>query len=79
MELNEMQAAFHAGGLVSATIVKAPLVGGYILIVKTKLGQDKALTAQRDKNGAPRGFKTIDAAVSSAVKIGFQTITFNMK
>jgi hypothetical protein len=79
VELNEMQAVFNAGGLVSATIVKAPLVGGYILIVKTKSGQDKAMTAQRDKNGEPRGFKTIDAAVASAVKVGFQTMTFNIR
>lgn len=59
MNIGEMQAVFDAGGLVSATIVKAPLVRGYILMIKTKSGQDQALTAQRDKNGAPREFITL--------------------
>ncbi len=75
MELKEMQTAFDAGGLISATVFRAPLVGGYMLSVKTKNGRDHPMTSQRDAKGHPRGFKTIDAAVANAQKVGFTKIT----
>ena len=78
MELKEMQAAFAAGGLVSATVFRAPLVGGYMLSVKTKKGSDHPMTSQRDTKGHPRGFKTIDAAVANARKVGFTKITVEL-
>jgi len=78
MELKEMQAAFDAGGLVSVTVFRAPLVGGYMLSVKTKKGSDHPMTSQRDTKGHPRGFKTIDAAVANARKIGFTKITVEL-
>ena len=79
MELKEMQTAFDAGGLVSVTVVRAPLVGGYMLSVKTKKGIEHPMTSQRDTKGHPRGFKTIDAAVSNARKIGFTTIAVELE
>lgn len=79
MELKEMQVTFDSGGLVSITVSRAPLLGGYMLTVKTKNGKDHVMTSQRDKKGHPRGFKTIDAAVANAKKIGFMTITVNLK
>ena len=78
MELKEMQTAFDAGGLVSVTVVRAVLVGGYMLSVKTKKGSDHPMTSQRDTKGHPRGFKTIDAAVANARKIGFTKITVEL-
>nr|SHO16070.1 Putative plasmid replication protein RepB [Moritella viscosa] len=75
MELKEMQVAFDAGGLISVTVFRAPLVGGYMLSVKTKKGSDHPMTSQRDAKGHPRGFKTIDAAVANAQKVGFTKIT----
>jgi hypothetical protein len=75
MELKEMQVAFDAGGLISVTVFRAPLVGGYMLSVKTKKGSDHPMTSQRDTKGHPRGFKTIDAAVANARKVGFTKIT----
>jgi len=78
MELKEMQTAFDTGGLVSITVVRAPLVGGYILIVKTKNGRHHPMTSQRDTKGTPRGFKTIDAAVANARKVGFTKITVEL-
>lgn len=70
-----MKSIFDAGGLVSATVCRAPLMGGYILSVKTKKGTSHPMTSQRDDAGHPRGFKTIDAAVSNARKVGFLTVT----
>jgi len=79
MELKELKTIFDAGGLVSATVIRAPLMGGYILSVKTKSGVSRPMTSQRDDAGHPRGFKTIDAAVSNAEKIGFMTVNVDLK
>jgi hypothetical protein len=79
MELKQMQVAFDAGGLISAAIVRAPLMNGYILIVKNKNGVEHVMTAQRDTAGHPRSFKTIDAAVANAQKIGFMTVNVDLK
>jgi hypothetical protein len=57
MELKEMQTVFEAGGLISVTVLRAPLVGGYMLSVKTKKGSEHPMTSQRDQKGHPRGFK----------------------
>ena len=78
MELKEMQVVFDAGGFISATVSRAPLVGGYMLTVKNKNGRDTPMTSQRDTKGHPRGFKTIDAAVTNAKKIGFTKITVDL-
>jgi len=53
-------------------------VGGYMLSVKTKKGSDHPMTSQRDTKGHPRGFKTIDAAVANARKVGFTKITVEL-
>jgi hypothetical protein len=79
MELKEMQAAFDAGGLVSVTVFRAPLVDGYMILVKTQKGNHHTMTLQRDTKGHPRGFKTIDAAVANARKIGFVKMTVNLE
>lgn len=78
MELKEMQTVFDAGGLTSATIARAPMMNGYILIVKNKKGTDHVMTAQRDTRGVPRSFKTIDAAAANAKKIGFESVTVKL-
>jgi len=78
MELKQLQIAFDTGGLVSATIVRAVMMNGYILIFKNKKGTDHVMTAQRDTRGVPRSFKTIDAAAANAKKIGFESVTVKL-
>ncbi len=78
MELKELKNVFDSGGLKSAIVYKAVLVGGYILVFKDKNGNSKVMTSQRDVKGHPRGFKTIDAAVKNAQKVGFKTVTVDL-
>lgn len=78
MELKELKIIFDNGGLKSATIKKAPLMNGYILIIETTNKNVHVMTAQREDSNIPRAFKSIDAAISSAKKIGFQRITVDL-
>lgn len=66
MQLKDLKLLFDAGSLKKAVVVPAPMNAGYLLMV------DKhSLRAQR---GGVRLFKSIDAAVESAHKIGFKSI-----
>jgi len=74
MELKQLQVVFDAGGLKSATIASAPMGAGYILIVKDVHKKEHMMTSQRDETQQPRVFKSIDAAVANAAKIGFREL-----
>ena len=76
MELYELKNVFDAGGLVSATVSKAVLDKRFILIFKTKSNSSVVMTSQREST--PRLFKTIDAAVTNAHKIGFKQVTVDL-
>lgn len=67
MQVKDLILLFDAGSLKKATICKDIMSDKYILIT------DKhTLQAQR---GGNRQFSTIDAAVETANKIGFKTVT----
>ena len=74
MELKELKVIFENGGLKSVTIKRAPLMQGFILIAVNANKEVHVMTSQN----VPRAFKTIDAAVSNAQKIGFQKITVDL-
>ncbi len=77
MEILELKSIFDNGGLVSASVCRAPMGKGFILIVKSKSKKDIAMTSQRDDS--PRTFKSMDAAVRNAEKIGFKKIMVDLK
>lgn len=77
MELKELKVLFDNGGLKAVTIKRAPLMNGYILIVKTVNKNVHVMTSQREESNIPRGFKTIDAAAANAQKIGFKKISID--
>ncbi|EDM65394.1 MAG: plasmid replication protein RepB [Moritella sp.] len=77
MELNELKVLFDNGGLKTVTIKRAPLMNGYILIVKTVNKNVHVMTSQREESNTPRAFKTIDAAAANAQKIGFKKISID--
>jgi hypothetical protein len=72
MELKELKIVFQAGGLKSVVVAPVPMIDGYMLIVKDKANKDHIMTAQRSDKNEPRVFKSIDAAVGNASKIGFR-------
>lgn len=78
MELKELKVIFDNGGLKSVTIKRAPLMQGYILITVNANKEVHVMTSQREASNVPRAFKTIDAAVSNAQKIGFQKVTVDL-
>ena len=78
MELKELKVIFDNGGLKSVTIKRAPLMQGYILIAVNANKDVHVMTSQREESNVPRAFKTIDAAVSNAQKIGFQKVTVDL-
>lgn len=78
MELKELKIIFDSGGLKAATIKKAPLMNGYILIVESTSRNVHVMTAQRENSNVPRAFKSIDAASANAKKIGFQEIKLDL-
>ena len=78
MELKELKVIFDSGGLKSVTIKQAPMAQGYILIAQTTSKKVHVMTSQREESEVPRAFKTIDAAVSNAQKIGFQKVTVDL-
>ncbi len=73
-----MKTIFKNGGLKSATIKRAPLMNGYIIIVKNNKKESNVMTTQREKSNVPRSFRTIDVAVSSVKKIGFKKVTVEL-
>lgn len=70
MQIRDLTMLFDAGSVKKATVVIAPLGGGYNLIVDKHV-----LQAQR---GGDRLFKSIDAAVESATRIGFKKIEVSL-
>lgn len=79
MELKELKVIFDSGGLKAVTIKRAPLMQGYILIAENANKDVHVMTSQREESNIPRAFKTIDAAIANAKKIGFMTITVDLK
>jgi len=79
MEFKQLKVAFRTGGLKSATVTYAPMQRGcYILIVQDKDNNKHVMRAQRSDEHEARVFKSIDAAVANASKIGFKTITVQL-
>ena len=78
MELKELKVIFENGGLKSVTIKRAPLMQGFILFAVNANKEVHVMTSQREESNVPRAFKTIDAAVSNAQKIGFQKVTVDL-
>ncbi|GEM77535.1 hypothetical protein [Vibrio sagamiensis] len=66
MQIKDLKILFDAGAVKKATVVSAPLEGGYHLLIDKHV-----LQAQR---GGDRLFKTLDAACESASNIGFKRI-----
>jgi len=77
MELKELKIVFDAGGLTQAVVKDAPLMGGYILTFKTKTSRAYVMTSQRGEE-QPRAFKSIDAAVANAQKVGFMKVLVDL-
>ncbi|QUM76526.1 plasmid replication protein RepB [Moritella sp. 24] len=78
MELKELKVLFDNGGLKSVIIKRAPLMNGYILIVKTANNNVHVMTSQREESNTPRAFKSIDAAAANAQKVGFKQISIDL-
>ncbi|MGE6568154.1 plasmid replication protein RepB [Shewanella vesiculosa] len=66
-----MKSVFDAGGLKSVVITRAPMVTGYRLIFKDNHNKSFMMTAQRADKLESRVFKSMDATVTNAVKVGF--------
>lgn len=77
MELKELKVLFDNGALKTATVKRAPLMNGYILIAETVNKNVHVMTSQREESNTPRAFKTIDAAAANAQKIGFKKISID--
>lgn len=73
LQLSELKTLFEAGALKSATVHENPMLNGYNVHFE---GKTKDLTyifrAQREDE--QRIFKSIDAAIANAKKVGFKTI-----
>lgn len=80
VEIKDLQLIFDTGFLNSAIITQAPMSSGYNLTCykeKNNTGQRYELVSQRSNN-TPKEFKSIDAAVASARKIGFKDIAIKL-
>lgn len=77
LDTKEACILFDAGALASATAVKAPMQEGCWLLQLTarKGGMVYTLAAQRE---AQRIFKSADAVIATANKIGFRQIKFQI-
>ena len=75
VDLKEAQLLFEAGALNAAEAAKAPLrdSGWILLLWQDKRSEPLQLAAQRDDL---RLFKSADAVISTARKIGFRSIKF---
>lgn len=80
MELNQLKTIFDSGGLKSVVVTPIEMKKGYLLIFKDKESNNHIMTSQRsDKlKHEPRVFKTIDAAIANANKIGFKKMAVEL-
>lgn len=78
MELNQLKAVFDAGSLKSAVITLAALEKGYSIIFIDRKNKVINMTSQRSDSHSPRVFKSIDAAVANARKIGFKEVVVQL-
>jgi len=78
MELRDIKSAFTTGGLSSLSISYTPLLAGYIVTVKTKSGREHPLTTQREGEGCPRSFKSVDSAIAAIKNVGFKQVTIDL-
>lgn len=67
MQIKDLKLLFDNGNLKKVTVIKAPMSENYLLLCDKHV-----LQAQR---GGDRHFKSIDAAVENAQKIGFKQVT----
>lgn len=74
MELNELKIVFDAGALKSATVTPAPMQSGYVLMFNDKVGVQHFMMPQRSKLNEVRIFRSIDAAIANAQKVGFKEV-----
>ncbi|OUR62478.1 plasmid replication protein RepB [Colwellia sp. 39_35_sub15_T18] len=79
MELNQLKSVFESGGLLSIVVAPLPLGKGYMLIIKDKVKKNHVMTTQRADSHQPREFKSIDAAIANAAKIGFREMAVDLK
>jgi len=78
MELNQLKAAFEAGSLKSAVITLAAMEKGYSITFINRKDKAISMTSQRSDSHLPRIFKSIDAAVANAEKVGFKKVTVEL-
>mgnify|MGYP007087008654 CR=1 FL=1 len=78
MNLDQLKTTFDNGGLTSAIVTPIEFTKSYMLIINNRANKKCIMTAQRSKSHEPRAFKSIDAAVASASKIGFKKITVQL-
>lgn len=78
MELNQLKVVFDAGSLKSAVITLAALEKGYNITFIDRKNKVINMTAQRSDSHDPRVFKSIDAAVANAAKVGFKKVTVEL-
>jgi hypothetical protein len=69
MQEGQLRVLFECGDLKSVAIVGVPMSSAWCLQFTRKNGQQLLLDSQRT---APRCFKTLDAAFSSALSLGFR-------
>lgn len=69
MQESELRILFDSGDLKTAAIVNVPMSRDWCLQFTRKNGQEVLLDSQRV---TPRRFKTLDAAFSSALSLGFR-------
>ena len=79
MELKDAKMSFDMGSLKSSVISRNPMSAGYILIVKDKKNKDHIIAAQRSEKHEARIFKSIDAAVTCSLNIGFRDVLVSLK
>ena len=77
IDTKEAQILFDAGALSEAIAVSAPMANGHWLLQLTAKSRKEAYTlaAQREPQ---RVFKSADAVIATANKIGFKTIIFKI-
>lgn len=79
MKLDQLKTTFDSGGLTSAIVTPIEFTNDcYMLIINDKANKKHIMTSQRSKSHEPRVFKSIDAAVENASKIGFKKITVQL-
>lgn len=69
VSLSDAKRDFSNGVLRGFEIVRAPMEKGYQIVIRTKEGNSWTLAKARSTE--PRFFKTLDAAASTVLEIGF--------